>query len=278
MKKLILGYLLLCNFSLFAQTKTPRIVSISGAVTEILVGLGLQNQIVGTDVTSNYPASIEKLPKVGHNRGIGAEATLALQPTIVIGTKDEKGTSFLKPEVEFQFKSAGVKVQMFTQTYTVEGTKKLIDEVASYFGKKVEAQRLKQQIDIALKQVKKLKSSPKVLFIYARGMGALSVAGNGTSVKSLIELAGAQNAVNDFENFKPLTPEALIAANPDYILLFDSGLESIDGTAGLLKIPGVAQTNAGKKKQFITIDGALLTGFGPRVGLAVLELNKKINL
>ena len=278
MKKLILGYLLLCNISLFAQTKTPRIVSISGAVTEILVGLGLQNQIVGTDVTSNYPASIEKLPKVGHNRGIGAEATLALQPTIVIGTKDEKGTSFLKPEVESQFKSAGVKVQMFTQTYTVEGTKKLIDEVASYFGKKVEAQRLKQQIDIALKQVKKLKSSPKVLFIYARGMGALSVAGNGTSVKSLIELAGAQNAVNDFENFKPLTPEALIAANPDYILLFDSGLESIDGTAGLLKIPGVAQTNAGKKKQFITIDGALLTGFGPRVGLAVLELNKKINL
>jgi iron complex transport system substrate-binding protein len=94
MKKLILGYLLLCNISLFAQTKTPRIVSISGAVTEILVGLGLQNQIVGTDVTSNYPASIEKLPKVGHNRGIGAEATLALQPTIVIGTKDEKGTSF----------------------------------------------------------------------------------------------------------------------------------------------------------------------------------------
>jgi iron complex transport system substrate-binding protein len=131
---------------------------------------------------------------------------------------------------------------------------------------------------MALKQVKKLKSSPKVLFIYARGMGALSVAGNGTSVKSLIELAGAQNAVNDFENFKPLTPEALVAANPDYILLFDSGLESIDGTAGLLKIPGVAQTNAGKKKQFITMDGAMLTGFGPRVGSAVLELNKKINL
>ena len=109
MKKLILGYLLLCNISLFAQTKIPRIVSISGAVTEILVGLGLQNQIVGTDVTSNYPASIEKLPKVGHNRGIGAEATLALQPTIVIGTKDEKGTSFLKMFIFLIFQQKVIK-------------------------------------------------------------------------------------------------------------------------------------------------------------------------
>ncbi|WP_026995476.1 heme/hemin ABC transporter substrate-binding protein [Flectobacillus major] len=266
----------LINTQVFSQNKPQRIVSISGSVTEILVELGLQNQIVGTDVTSNYPAAIEKLPKVGHNRGIGAETTLALQPTIVIGTRDEKGQSFLKPEVEEQFKSAGVKVQMFTQEYSIEGTKKLINDVANYFGKKAQAARLIQKIDANLAKVKKPAVAPKVLFIYARGLGAMSVAGNGTSVKSLIELAGGHNATNDFDNFKPLTPEGLIAANPDYILLFNSGLESIGGIDGLLKVPGVAQTNAGKKRKVIEMDGVLLTGFTPRVGSAVLELSEKL--
>lgn len=258
------------------SNKPQRIVSINGAVSEILVELGLQNQLVGVDVTSTYPEVVAKLPKVGYNRSIGAEATLALQPTLIVGTRDEKGVTLLKPEVEEQFKSAGVKVQMFTQVYSIEGTKKLINDVAAFVGRKPQAQGIIRKMEASLAKVKKPANAPKVLFIYARGAGAMSVAGNGTSAKNLIELAGGRNAVNDFDNFKPLTAEGLIAANPDYFLLFNSGLESLGGIDGLLKIPGVAQTNAGKNRRVIEMDGGLLTGFTPRVGQAVLELSEKL--
>ena len=65
--------------------------------------------------------------------------------------------------------------------------------------------------------------------------------------------------------------------NPDVILLFTSGLESMGGLTGLLKVPGVAQTNAGRNRHIVEMDGQLLTGFGPRLGVAALELNQKIS-
>jgi iron complex transport system substrate-binding protein len=93
----------------------------------------------------------------------------------------------------------------------------------------------------------------------------------------MIQLAGAQNAVNEFAGFKQLSSESLVAANPDVILLFDSGLQSLGGADDLLKVPGVAETNAGRNKKFIAMDGQFLSGFGLRLPQAVGELNKKLN-
>lgn len=93
----------------------------------------------------------------------------------------------------------------------------------------------------------------------------------------MIELAGAENAVSGFSDFKPLTAEALVAANPDVILLFDSGLESLSGATGMMGVPGVAETQAGKNQAFISMDGQLLSGFGPRVGEAARLLNERLH-
>ncbi|MDB5270363.1 MAG: transporter, periplasmic binding protein [Hymenobacter sp.] len=264
---LLLGILL----SVGLASAAPRIVSLSGAVSEIICTLGRQGQLVGVDVTSTYPAALEKLPKVGHSRTISAEGVLALAPTLVIGT-----TESLKPEVAAQLKSAGVAVQLFKQDYSVAGTRQLIKDVAAAFGATAQVPAVLRKLDADLAQVKKPAKAPKVLFIYARGTGTMMVAGTGTQAEKVIQLAGGQNAVTDFADFKPLTAEALVAANPDVLLLFDSGLVSLGGPAGLQKIPGVAQTNAGKNGRVIEMDGQLLTGFGPRLGQAVTELARKL--
>jgi len=60
------------------------------------------------------------------------------------------------------------------------------------------------------------------------------------------------------------------------ILLFDSGLQSLGGPAGLVKVQGIKETNAGKNNKIISMDGELLSSFGPRLGLAVKELAAKI--
>lgn len=266
---LLLGALL--SMGLAQAAPAPRIVSLSGTVSEIICTLGRQGQLVGVDVTSTYPAALEKLPKVGHSRNISAEGVLALTPTLVIGT-----TESLKPEVAAQLKSAGVTVQLFKQDYSVAGTKQLIKDVAAAFGASAQVPAVLKKLDTDLAQAKKPAKAPKVLFIYARGTGTMMVAGTGTQAEKVIQLAGGQNAVTDFADFKPLTAEALVAANPDVLLLFDSGLASLGGVAGLQKIPGIAQTNAGKNGRVVEMDGQLLTGFGPRLGLAVTELGQKL--
>ena len=50
------------------------------------------------------------------------------------------------------------------------------------------------------------------------------VAGKNTPMEKLITLAGGENAINEFDDFKPLTPEAVVKANPDILFLFKSGL------------------------------------------------------
>lgn len=275
MTKMKLFRVLLCAVFLLtattAQSQVQRIVSINGTVTEIICALGFEKSIVGVDLTSTFPASMKDVTKVGHNRNLNTEGILALSPTIVTGLEAD-----IKPEVKQQLVAAGINVILFKQDYSIAGTKALVTEVATSFGKKSAAIAVNKKIDNDVAAIKKSVKNKKVLFIYARGAGNMMVAGEGTPVEKAIQLAGGINAIVGFNDYKPLTAEAVVAANPDVILMFTSGLESMGGIAGLLKIQGIAQTNAGKNKKVIEMDGQLLTGFGPRVGIAIATLASQL--
>lgn len=267
----IAGILMLSAFTQ-GYMKESKIVSVNGTTTEILCALGLELALVGVDVTSTYPASVEKLPKVGHNRNISAEGIVALSPDLIVGTAND-----LTAQTIEQLNTANVKTKLFKQEYSVEGTKSLIRQVATEFKKEAKGEEIIRQLDADIAGLNKPKTKKKVLFIYARGAGTMMVAGKGTPVQKMIELAGGENAVNDFNDYKPLTAEALVAADPDVLLLFDSGLKSLNGIDGILKLQGVTDTKAGKNKKIVEMDGQLLTGFGPRLGKALKELSSKIH-
>jgi len=250
--------------------KSRRIVSLSGAISEIIVGFGYESQIVATDITSNFPKSLNKLPKVGHNRSIQAEGVLAQNPDVVVGIGKD-----LNPKVVQQIKLSGVKVVLFNHEYSIKGTKNLIKSIKDSLNFETQNDSLNIVIDQSISELQAFKNPPKVLFIYARGAGTVLVAGKNTQMEKMISIAGGQNAVNDFDSFKPLTAEAIVSANPDVILMFTSGAQSLNGVFD--NVPGIMQTNAGKNSRIITMDGQYLSGFGPRVGKAALELNKKLS-
>ena len=251
------------------EVQTERIVSLNGAITETLAALDASENIVGRDVTSTFPADL-KATDLGHVRSITTESILALQPTVVFGTSKD-----VNPNLNEQLQKANISLITIDQEFSVDGTKKLITEVAQKLHKE-NYQPLLDHISEQIATVKPFDKKPKILFIYARGAGTLMVAGKETPLHNMIELAGAENAAAALTDFKPLTPEALLTTNPDVILMFDSGLQSLGGIDGLLKIEGVAATNAGKNKKVVTMDGQLLSGFGPRLGEAVVELHNKL--
>lgn len=246
-----------------------KIVSLSGAITETIAALGKGSEIVGKDVTSTFPADL-KAQELGHVRSMTIEPIMAVSPSLILASEKD-----LNPELMKKIQESGIKTEFVQQEYSVEGAKNLIKKVAEILGV-TDVQNLNDKIDAAIAQVQPIVKKPKVLFIYARGAGNLMVAGTGTPMEALIKIAGGENAVSDFTDFKPLTPEALVQGNPDVILMFDSGIQSLGGIDGILKVPGVEQTNAGKNKKVITMDGGLMSSFGPRVGEAALELNKKL--
>lgn len=251
-----------------APKTNNKIVTLNGGITEIVAALGHEKEIVGTDVTSTYPESLKATAKdLGHVRSITIEPIMAVNPTLILASDKD-----INPELMGKIKSSGIKAEVFKQEFTVDGTKKLIADVAKAIGN-TDYQKLNDKIDADLKQIQPIAKKPKVLFIYARG-NMLMVSGKNTPMAALINLAGGENAVNDFEDFKPLTPEAVVKANPDVLFFFSSGLQGAGGNEGALKMPGVSQTNAGKNKKIIAMDGGLVSGFGPRLGEAAVGLNK----
>ena len=88
----------------------------------------------------------------------------------------------------------------------------------------------------------------------------------------MIEGAGAFDAGAEIgEGAIPLTPEALVAAAPDVIVLPESGVEGLGGFDAILEIPGVAETPAGSNGALLAYDEAYFFNLGPRTGLALNE-------
>ncbi|MFZ6664450.1 heme/hemin ABC transporter substrate-binding protein [Peijinzhouia sedimentorum] len=253
------------------ETEKPKIITIGGTITEIVSALGEFESIVATDPTSTFPEEAKELPSLGYRNAIKAEGLISLGSDVIIA---ENG--HLSEEVKQQLSSAGTNWYEVENQYTVEGTLNMIDEVARILNLEEKAGSLKQEIEDSITElelkVQARKEKPIVLIVYARGAGSLTIGGSDTFAETLFPLAGCTLAVPEIEGFKPLTTEALVKANPDYILFFDSGLASLGGVEGALEIPGVNQTIAGQKKQIISMDGLLMSGFGPRLHKALNTL------
>ena len=205
-----------------------------------------------------------------------AEGILALAPTVVIGTTDVGPAAALT-----QLRSAGVAVRLVHVADSPDGALAKIRDVAAALGVPARGEALAREVaaDIADARVSagRARTKPRVLFIYARGGSTLLVAGRETAADAMIGLANATNAVSAFAGYRPLTAEAVVAAQPDVIVLPERGLESVQGAPGVLRLPGVSLTPAGKMHHVFGIDDELLLGFGPRLGAGIRALARAVH-
>jgi len=250
-----------------------RIVSIGGALTEIVYTLGAAGDLVGVDTTSLYPEIAQKLPSVGYARALSLEGVLALAPTQVIATEDAGPPAVLR-----QIMDAGVPVSILAANHRFEGVLERVRLMGELTGQSQQAHCLSVLLNQGWERAQKQVSAQKinfrrVLFILAHSTNQIMVAGADTSADAMIRYAGAINAVTGFTGFKPITPEAVIAAQPDIILLTDQGMQASGGIEGALKLPGVDRTPAGKSRRIVSQEAMFMLGFGPRFPAAVEALN-----
>lgn len=269
------GIFLVMLMSFIAAVGQQRIITAGSAITETVCALGDCSKIVGSDKTSTYPESIQNLPSIGYRNGINAEGIISLKPTLIIAEKD-----YVKDEVLAQLAASGIKLLIIDRKLNVADTKKFITQIAAELNRQAEGKKLIASIDADIAEanalLKKTTLKPKVSGIYNRGSSTMSLAGKET-FSEILKYVGAENVFASVEGYKPLNTEALIAANPEYLLTTTYGLESLGGVENFLKIPGVAQTIAGKKRQIVSLDSLMLTNFGPRVGKAIQELVRLIH-
>ena len=252
-----------------------RIVSLTGDITEILFALDMGPQVVGVDVSATYPPEeLEALPKIGYQRQLDAEGIISLDPTLVIG--DEAAGP---PEVLDQISMAGIPVALTSDPPTLDSPFAKVRFVAEAAGIPERGEALIKEMEADFAYTEELLGrvtgpEPRVLFMYIRGSQTQMVAGSNTAIDVMITAAGGINAGAEagIEDFKPLSAETIIAAQPDVFLVLDAGLESIGGVEGLLEIPGLAETPAGQQQRVASYDDLYLLGMGPRTGQVLTDL------
>jgi iron complex transport system substrate-binding protein len=273
-----LGLTAMGGTSVFAAGKatSQRIVSVGSAVTETIYALGAEKQLVGVDTTSLYPAAATKLPQVGYARTLAAEGILALAPTLVLTTEEAGPPATLR-----QISQAGIRTETLRSGFRFEGIVERTTTLGDLLGHQQQAAQLVAAMQSQWQQVRatidgRTRTKPRILFVLSHSPNQTMVAGTHNGADAMINYVGGINAIDGFQNYKPLTPEAVIGAQPDVVLFTDQGLQAIGGIDGALRLPGIARTPAGQKRRIASMEAVLLLGFGTRLPEAVATLDATI--
>jgi len=174
-----------------------------------------------------------------------------------------------------------VVVEIIPTDDSVAGAITKIRRIADLLGRRDAGEHLVADMNAALADAERKRaratSAPRVLFVYARGAGAVAAGGRSNAAEAMIQLAGGRNAIVEFDGFKPLTAEGAVAAAPDVVLMLSRGIESLGGADAVWAQPGLAQTPAAQNKRLVVMDDLYLLGFGPRTGAAVADLARRLH-
>ncbi|CAN7518844.1 hemin ABC transporter substrate-binding protein [Rhizobium sp. LjRoot30] len=256
---------------------TSRLVSIGGAVTEIIYALGEEGRLVARDSTSLYPEAVTKLPDVGYMRALSPEGVLAVNPSAIIAIEGSG-----PPEALSVLKSASVPFATVPETFDRDGILKKIDAVGAFLNVEDKAKKLEESVaadlDAAIAEAAKRPESERkrVIFILSMQNGRVMASGTGTAADGILKLSGLVNAVGTFPGYKPLTDEAIIEAKPDVILMMERGGNHDAGVQEIIAHPALGLTPAAQNKAIIRMDGLHMLGFGPRTASAVRALTKSV--
>ncbi|WP_406732939.1 ABC transporter substrate-binding protein [Vibrio scophthalmi] len=267
MKKLAFAFgLLVASSSLMAQqhtesqsAQTNRIISAGSSITELIVALGAKEQLVALDVTSKKYNQDEKLPLVGYHRQLSAEGLMALSPTHLIGSHEMGPDSTLT-----LLKNGGIDVETVPSGDTEQDLFNRIDKIAAITGTQDNAVDLKASIQSKLDAIQQrdVADAPKVLFAMLSKGRPATIAGDKTTIDVIVKLAGGQNpAKSMMSSYKPVSQEAMVEMQPDYLLVTKRAWQALGGKEGILKeFPLLAATPAGSQDRIIAVNGSAIIG------------------
>ena len=238
-----------------------KVVALANGAGEIISAMGFKSILIGRDIAST-DADLTKVPIVTSGHQVIAEKIIALTPDLVIIDKSTGPQSALDA-----LAVAGIRVVKTPEAWTLSDLPAKVGAIADAIGAPASGSALSAAMNSSLSTLGTAERKSRVVFLYLRGGSSIYlIGGKGSGADSLITAIGAQDvgAATLANPFNAMTSELIASLNPDVILVMSQGLQSVGGLKGLVELPGIAQTDAGKNKRVIAVDDSLLLSFGPR--------------
>ena len=242
--------------------------SLAMGAGSIIAALGAEQALVGSDLGSDVDAEVLNPAHL-----VNVERLIELAPDLVFVDSTEADERALEA-----IEAIGAEMVVLEPAVSLDDSMAKIQVIATELGIPERAAELEAQINaqIALLDTSLLQGKT-IAFLYLRGSaGVYLIAGEGSGADDLIEALGAIDAGSSagVTGFAPITAEQLLNVDPDFFLVMEKGLESIGGVSGLLALPGVSGTNAGKTGSVLIGEDSSLLSLGPdtpRVLACIIE-------
>ena len=192
-----------------------RIVSLAPNITETLFALGLDEEIVGVTVFSDYPEAATSKPKVGSFVNISLEKVVSLNPDLVISTANGN-----KKETVEQLERMGLPVYVINPG-SFEEILTVVLNIGRITGRENEAKTLVDNLQKRIRSVVSLtKDLKKPGVFFQIGINPIVSVGRDTLHNKLIELAGGLNVTGDVMiKYPRCSIEDVIVKKPDIIIV-----------------------------------------------------------
>lgn len=230
------------------EKEAERLVSGYYITSSMIIALGLRDNLVGIEAKADtrpiYSLAAPEfldLPNVGTAKEFNLEATIALEPDLVIVPIR------LKEAVE-SLEKLGINV-IAVNPEDMDLLKETIRMIADATGTQDRAERLISYYDEKTEEIKELVASKDRKRVYLGGNSDfLSTATSKMYQSYMIEIAGGENVASDIDDsyWATISYEQLIAYSPDVIIIAPGASYSIED---ILNDSRLASLNAIKNKQ-----------------------------
>jgi iron complex transport system substrate-binding protein len=241
-----------------AETIKPaqRIVSLLPSLTETVCALGACNRLVGVDRYSNWPESIALLPRMGGGIDPNIESIVALKPDLVLMAGSARGVDRLR--------SLGLTV-LTLEPKNYADVKDALSAVAKAIGvPSKDSDRLWRDMNAQVEEIStSMPQYAKAQRVYFEVSPVPFGAGESSFIGETLQRLGAKNILPQAMGLFPqVSPEFVVRAQPDIIMVGDSNLYAMQARPGWANL--VAMRN-GRVCTFSAKESDILVRPGPRM-------------
>ncbi|XAH21161.1 helical backbone metal receptor [Xylophilus sp. GW821-FHT01B05] len=188
-----------------------RIVSLLPSLTETVCALGACDRLVGVDRNSNWPASVQQLPRVGGMEDASVESVVALRPDVVLLRSGSR--------VVERLDALGIKV-LALDTKTHADLRRVLETVAQVLGKPGAGEAYWQTLDTRFEVARaRMPAGWQGRSVYIELHGGSAVASESSFIGETLARLGLHSVVpGNLGPFPRMSPEFIVRANPDLLM------------------------------------------------------------
>jgi len=215
-----------------------RIVTLAPSLTDVVLGLGLRDRLVGVTHLDDAP-EVAALPRVGGFLDPNPEAILALSPDLVLWVTDGGALPAVRRLAELSAASRHPFPILALDVVSVADVLATPRVVGEALGAPDAGARLSRELEATIDGVRRrAERLPRRRALFVVGREPLVVAGPGSFPDELLRIAGAENVVKGSRPWPVYPLEKAVADDPDVVV--DAALrEPAEGIRRLAAIPAV---------------------------------------